>query len=85
MRAVVDEDQVCRQEEDGDDIAHHYLAVDVVELRHPHIHQEGHHQEDAADDATDGVDESQGGDVTLETVGDLLREEGHVPDDVCPI
>ena len=85
MRAVVDEDQVGGEEEDGDHVAHHDLAVDVVELRYPHIHQERHHQEEAADDAADGVDESQGGDVALQTVGEILREKGQVPDDVCPV
>ena len=85
MSAVVDQDQVGGQEEDGHHVADDNLAVDVVQLWHHHVHQESHHQEDAADDAADGVDEPDGVDVTLKTAGDVLTELRHVPDDFNPV
>ena len=83
MSAVVDQDQVGGQEEDGHHVADDNLAVDVVQLWHHDVHQESHHQEDAADDAADGVDEPDGVDVTLKTA-DVLTELRHFPDDLNP-
>ena len=86
MRAVVDQHQVGRQEEDGDDVAEDNLAVEIVQLGHQDIHQECDDQEDAADDTTDGVDKSDSEDVAAQTVA-LLHDEvvADVPDDVSPV
>ena len=82
MRAVVDQDQVGGQEEDGDDVTEDNLAVEVVKLRHPDIHQECDDQEDAADDPTDGVDKPDSEDVAAKTTVLLHDEEADVPDDL---
>ena len=66
MRAVIDEDEVRRQEQDGDHIADHDLAVETVELGNRNIHEEGDDKEHAAGDATDGVDEAELRDVIIE-------------------
>ena len=67
VRAVVDEDEVGGQEQDGDHIADDDLAVKTVELRNRDIHEECDDQEYAAGDATDGVDEAELGHVIIET------------------
>ena len=67
MRAVVDEDEVGCQEQDGDHIADDDLAVETVELRNRDIHEECDDQEHAAGDATEGVDEAELGHVIIET------------------
>ena len=81
MGDVVDQDQVGGQEEDGDDVTEDNLPVEIVQLRHPDIHQERDDQEDAADDSTDGVDKSDSEDVAAKTTV-LLHD---VPDDLGAI
>ena len=66
MGAVVDEDEVGGQEQDGDNIADHDLAVETIELRNRDVHEECDDQEDTACDATDGVDEAELCDVIIE-------------------
>ena len=82
MGEVVDQDQVGGQEEYGDDVTEDNLAVEVVELRHPDIHQECDDQKDAADDSTDGVDKSDSEDVAAKTTVLLHDEKADVPDDL---
>ena len=71
VRAVIDENEVRRQEQDGDNIADHDLAVETVELGNRNIHEEGDDKEHAAGDATDGVDEAELRDVIIEACGGL--------------
>ena len=86
MRAVVNQHQVGRQEEDGDDVTEDNLAVEVVKLGHQDIHQECDDQEDAADDTTDGVDQSESEDVAVNATV-LLYDElvADVPHDLGPL
>ena len=82
MGAVVDQHKVGGQEEYGDNVTEDNLAVKVVKLWHPDIHQECDDQEDAADDPTDGVDKPDSEDVAAKTTVLLHDEETDVPDDL---
>lgn len=65
---VVDNENVGGEEEDSGDVAEHDLAVEVVELGHGDVDDEGDEEEDAGDAAADGVDKAEDTAVFLDTV-----------------
>ena len=55
---VVDQAEVEADQQDGEDVAQHDLAVQVGQLRHLDVDQEGEEEEEAAGAGTDGVRQS---------------------------
>ena len=67
VRAVVDKNEECCQEEDGDHIANDDLAMEIIKFGNSDIYEKGNDEEDTADHAADGVDDSELRDVIIET------------------
>ena len=56
MGEVVDKEEICSEEEYGEDITEDYLSMEIIQFRYKYIHEEGDGQEDTAYAATDCVD-----------------------------
>ena len=68
---VEHDDQIKRDEEDGDHIGDDNLAVDVVEFWYRGVDVESEHQKDETDDSQDGEDDLKCPDWFLQPISEL--------------